>query len=76
MTSADHLSHPETPFPGKLSDHRCPACEALYRDTEKWTQKLKAATEYADAMEQLARAEEAKYHRLLRQISSHQQEEA
>ena len=70
MASADYLSRPETPFPGKLLDHRCPACQELYRDTEMWARKLAAETKRAEAMKQMALAQEAERDRLLRLLAS------
>ncbi len=75
MASADHLSRSETPFPGKLPDYRCPVCEALYRDTEKLARKVEAAEEYAEAMKQMALAEEAERDRLLHLLFSSNPEE-
>lgn len=75
MASANHFFHPKTPFPGNLPDHRCPACEALYRDTEMWARKLAAETERAEAMKQMALAQQAEHDRLLRLIFSSDQKE-
>jgi hypothetical protein len=70
MASADYSSPPKTPFPGNLQDRRCPACEALYRDTEELVRKIEATKAYADRMEQQARAQEAERDRLLRVLAS------
>jgi uncharacterized C2H2 Zn-finger protein len=70
MASAAYSSHPEIPLPGNLQDHRCPACEALYRDTEELIRKVEAAETYAEAMKQEALAQEAERDRLLRLLFS------
>ena len=70
MASADYLSRPEAPFPGKLLDYRCPVCEALYQDTEKLARKVEAVEKYAEAMKQRALAEKAERDRLLHLILS------
>ena len=66
MASTDHLFS----FPEKFRDHRCPACEALYRDTEELARKVETAEAYAKAMKQEALVQEAERDRLLRLLFS------